>query len=174
MTENNRIEGGGLAAFGEVLERYGSDRTRWPAPVRKRFARLISESPAAEQRLREAEALDRLLDLAPPPAVDTGALAGRIMAAVEAEAAPVPRQRPGSSWFPEIVRTRVAAGGRTHGPAAALLAASLVVGMFSGLSVTFDAAVDPLAMEAAYDGHVDLSQIAFDGNALSFFEEDYL
>lgn len=174
MTEKTTIEGGGLEAFGEVLERYGSDRTRWPAPVRKRFTGLISGSPAAEQRLREAEALDRLLDLAPPPAVDTDALADRIMAAAVTEAGPVPRQAPGGSWLPEIMRSRIATSGRTHGPAAALLAASLVLGMFSGLSGTFDAAVNPLAVETAYDGDVDLSQIAFDSNAMSFFEEDFL
>lgn len=175
MTENNRIEGGGLEAFEQVLERYGSDRTRWPAPVRKRFAGLISGNPAAERRLREAEALDRLLDMAPPPAVDTHTLADRIMAAAEAEAAPRPALE--RAWNPQIVRRRVAASGRAHGPAAALLAASLVLGMFSGLSGTFGTfgtSADPLAAEAAYDGDVDLSQIAFDSNALSFFEEDFL
>lgn len=172
MTENDRIEGDGLKAFEQVLERYGSDRTRWPAPVRMRFARLLSEDGAAEQRLREAEALDRLLDLAPPPAVDARALADRIMAAVEADTVALPA--PKRAWSPEIVRNRVTTGGRTHGPAAALLAASLVLGMFSGLSGTFDTAVQPLVADATYDGDVDLSQIAFDSNATSFFEEDYL
>ena len=173
MTEKNRIEGDGLEAFGEVLERYGSDRTRWPAPVRMRFARLLSEDGAAEQRLKEAEALDRLLDLAPPPAVDTRALADRIMAAVEADTGPVAHPLPKRAWTPEVVRNRVAASGRTHGPAAALLAASLVLGMFSGLSGTFDTAVQPLVADATYEGDV-LGQIAFDSNATSFFEEDYL
>lgn len=174
MTENDRMEEGGLTAFEQVLERYGSDRTRWPAPVRMRFARLVSEDGAAEQRLKEAEALDRLLDLAPPPAVDTRALADRIMAAVEGDARPVTRPTPTRAWSPEIVRKRVATSGRTHGPAAALLAASLVLGMFSGLSGTFDTAVRPLVADATYEGDVDLGQIAFDSNATSFFEEDYL
>ncbi|AHB49020.1 hypothetical protein W911_12385 [Hyphomicrobium nitrativorans NL23] len=174
MTENGRIEGDGLTAFEQVLERYGSDRTRWPAPVRMRFARLLSEDDAAGQRLKEAEALDRLLDLAPPPAVDSRMLADRIMAAVDAEAGAPTRQVPNRVWNPEIVRKRVATSGRTHGPAAALLAASLVLGMFSGLSGTFDTAVPPMVADAAYEGDVDLGQIAFDSNATSFFEEDYL
>lgn len=174
MTEKNRIDGDGLEAFGEVLDRYGSDRTRWPAPVRMRFARLISEDGAAGQRLKEAEALDRLLDLAPPPAVDTRALASRIMAALEAEAGVAAEQVPKRAWSPEIVRNRVVTSGRTHGPAAALLAASLVLGMFSGLSGTFETAVQPLVADATYEGDGDLGQIAFDSNAMSFFEEDYL
>lgn len=174
MTEKNRIDGDGLEAFGEVLDRYGSDRTRWPAPVRMRFARLISEDGAAGQRLKEAEALDRLLDLAPPPAVDTRALASRIMAALEAETGVAAGQGPKRAWSPEIVRNRVVTSGRTHGPAAALLAASLVLGMFSGLSGTFETAVQPLVADATYEGDGDLGQIAFDSNAMSFFEEDYL
>lgn len=174
MTEKSRIEGHGLEAFELVLERYGSDRTRWPAPVRKRFASLVAENEGAGLRLREAEALDRLLDMAPAPAVNTAALADRIMAAVAAEAgaaASKPRQR---GWLPEIVRSRVATSGRTHGPAAALLAASLVLGMFSGLSGTFDTTVQPVVAGTSDGVDVDPSQIAFDSNAVSFFEEDYL
>ncbi len=174
MTEKSRIEGDSLEAFGQVLERYGSDRTRWPAPVRKRFASLATENDAAKRRLREAEALDRLLDLAPPPAIDTAALADRIMAAVAAERGPATGITPKRGWSPEVVRSRVAASGRTHGPAAALLAASLVLGMFSGLSGTLDTTIQPVVAEAASGAEVDLSQIAFDSNAVSFFEEDFL
>lgn len=174
MTENGRIEGGGLEAFEQVLERYGSDRTRWPAPLRKRFASVVTESGAAKQRLREAEALDRLLDLAPPVAVDTAALADRIMAAVEAEAGSGAGRTPARGWFPEVVSARVAASGRTYGPAAALLAASLVLGMFSGLSGTLDTTIQPVVAEASGDSDIYLSQIAFDSNTVSFFEEDFL
>lgn len=174
MTEKHNIGAGDLEAFEQVLERYGSDRTRWPAPLRKRFASVVAGNAAAAERLREAEALDRLLDMAPPPAVDTSRLARRIMAAAEAEARPAvrPAFRPG--WLPEAARSRLVAGGRTHGPAAALLAASLVLGMFSGLSGTFDSAVPSETATAAASADVDFSQIAFDDNAVSFFEEDYL
>lgn len=176
MTEKNDIADRDLEAFGEVLERYGSDRTRWPAPVRKRFASVVTANRAAAERLREAEALDRLLDMAPPPEIDTNALAGRIMAAVVgAEARPAAAgfaTRP--EWRAATARSRLVASGRTHGPAAALLAASLVLGMFSGLSGTFDAAVQTQTADAAAGAGVDFNQIAFDNNAVSFFEEDYL
>lgn len=174
MTEKNRIEGSTLEAFEQVLERYGSNRTRWPAPLRKRFASILSEDKAAVERLREAEALDRLLDLVPPPAIDTQGLAARIMAAVEAESGPAPAPKSARSWSPQVLRARVATSGRTHVPAAALLAASLVLGMFSGFTGTFDTTVQPLVADASYDGDADLSQIAFDSNALGFFEEDFL
>lgn len=175
MNEKNRLEGGDLEAFEQVLERYGSDRTRWPAPVRKRFASMVTENAEAKRRMREAEALDRLLDMAPPPAVDTAALANRIMAAVAAEAGPARATRPPPrGWVPEIVKSRVATAGRTYGPAAALMAASLVLGMFSGLSETLNPTVEPVVAEASGSADVDLNQIAFDSNTMSFFEEDFL
>ncbi len=74
MTEKTTREGADLTAFVEVLETFGSDRTRWPAPVRRDFAGLLATSADAQARMREAEALDRLLDLAPPPQIDTSAL----------------------------------------------------------------------------------------------------
>lgn len=174
MNDKNRLEGGDLEAFEQVLERYGSDRTRWPAPVRKRFASMVTENAEAKQRMREAEALDRLLDMAPPPAVDTAALANRIMAAVAAEAGPARATRPARGWVPEVARSRVATVGRTYGPAAALMAASLMLGMFSGLSETLNPTAEPVFAEASSSTDVDLNQIAFDGNTMSFFEEDFL
>lgn len=175
MTEKNNFGDRDLEAFGQVLECYGSDRTRWPAPLRKRFASVVSTNAAAAERLREAEALDRLLDMAPPPAIDTNALAGRIMAAAAgAEARPGVGSAARPKWRPALARSRLVASGRTHGPAAALLAASLVLGMFSGLSGTFDAAVQTQTADAAASAGVDFNQIALDNNAVSFFEEDYL
>ncbi len=49
--------------------------------MRRDFAGVLARDSAAKTRLREAEALDRLLDLAPQPATDTRALADRILAA---------------------------------------------------------------------------------------------
>ena len=52
-------------AFQRLLEAYGSDRSRWPAADRLRFAQLLPHDPAARSLLREAAALDQVLDRAP-------------------------------------------------------------------------------------------------------------
>ena len=52
MTEKTTGEGAGLAAFAQVLETFGSDRTRWPAPVRRDFAGLLATSAEAQAKLR--------------------------------------------------------------------------------------------------------------------------
>lgn len=177
MTENNRIEGSGLEALGEVLERYGSDRTRWPAPVRRDFAGLLAGNDKARQRLREAEALDRLLDLAPPPAVDTRALAERIVAAATAE---TPVAAPAKSRVPWTIFERRPAteirrpATETQWPAAALLAASLVLGTVFGLTGTFQLPVDAQMAASADEADIDPGQIAFDSDAIGLFEEDFL
>lgn len=174
MTEKSKMDGTGLEALGEVLDRFGSDRTRWPAPVRRSFAGLLASSDEARQRLREAEALDRLLDLAPEPEIDTRALADRIMAAVEADvparAAAAPRRAPWAVFD----RRRAADAAEAHWPAGALLAASLVLGAVFGVSGTFVSTDDPLVAEASYETDVDSSQIALDSDAIALFEEDFL
>lgn len=170
MTEKSNMEGIGLDALEQTLERYGSDRTRWPAPVRRNFAGLLAESPEAKARLREAEALDRLLDLAPEPEIDTRALADCILAAAKAEipAAAEPRAR--VAWA--IFERRPSA--EAQWPAAALLAASLVLGTVFGFAGTFDQAVAPLMAEVTSETDIDLGQLAFDSDAISMFEEDLL
>ncbi|HEX2843291.1 hypothetical protein [Hyphomicrobium sp.] len=173
MTERHTTGGRGLEGLEQVLERFGSDRTRWPAPVRRDFAGLLAGDAEAQKRLREAEALDRLLDLAPRPAVETRALADKILAAAEKEspAASPPKARVAWAKF-ERKNPRV---GEAQWPAAALLAASLVLGAFAGLSGTFDRAVDPLvASSTSSDNDMDPAQIAFDSNSISMFEEELL
>jgi hypothetical protein len=173
MTEKTMHEDGSLAALEQALERYGSDRTRWPAPVRRAVAGLLTENAGAQRRLAEAEALDRLLDLMPEPQVETRALADRIMAAVEAEqpaggsAAPVARV----AW---ARLARDGAGRETPWPAAALLAASLVLGAFIGLSSPLDTAFETVVVEASDETSTDPGQIAYDSDALGLFEEDLL
>ncbi len=54
-----------LGAFARLLDGYGADRTRWPAPERLRFASLLAEDAEARRLLAEAAALDRLIDMAP-------------------------------------------------------------------------------------------------------------
>lgn len=170
MNEKNTIEGTGLDALEQVLERFGSDRTRWPAPVRRDFAGVLARDPAAKARLREAEALDRLLDLAPQPATDTRALADRILAAATVDRPAVSPPKARVAWASLGGRTGV----DTPWPAAALLAASLVLGAFFGLNGTFDAAVSPLVAAASSDVDIDSSQIAFESDSVGMFEEDLL
>jgi hypothetical protein len=177
MTEKSNSTRAGFAELEAVIERFGSDRTRWPAPERLGFATLLSESPEARKRLREAEALDRLLDLVPAPAVETSALADRIMAKALAERAssgqrskrPAPRGAGAGSG--------AAASNRMQWPAVAALAASLLVGAFSGLSGALDSSVGTLVADASYatsDSEIDPGQIALDSDSLSMFEEESL
>lgn len=173
MTDKRTTQSTGLDALEQALERFGSDRTRWPAPVRRDLAGLLAESAEAKARLREAEALDRLLDLAPPPAIDTRALADRILAAAEAEV-PAPAAEPARArvaWA--VFGRRPSAEGQW--PAAALLAASLVLGTVFGLTGTLDQAMGPLVTaSSSYETDVDPAQLAFDADAISMFEEDML
>lgn len=181
MTEKTTREGTGLAAFEEVLETFGSDRTRWPAPVRRDYAGLLATNADAQARLREAEALDRLLDLAPPPEIDTSALASRILAAAAAEgraAAASPATSPAAN--PTTPRTRSIferrSGNRSDDqwPAAALLAASLVLGALFGFSGMVPQQADTTVAEASFDPDMDPAQIAFDSSEISMFEGDLL
>lgn len=171
MTEKNNMEGNGLEALEQVLERFGADRTRWPAPVRRDFAGLIATDPAAKARLREAEALDRLLDLAPPPPVDTRALTDRIMAAALAEAPAVPQPQARVAWAQNVRRSSAGA----QWPAAAALAASLVLGAIFGMSGMFDTTVGTLVADTSYDTEYDSGRIALGtSDTTDLFEEDFL
>jgi hypothetical protein len=138
--------------------------------VRRDFASLLATSAEAQKRLREAEALDRLLDLAPQPETNTRALADRIMAAVEKETAAVLTQP----------RARVAwaqRGGRAieaQWPSAALLAASLVLGAVFGLTGKLESAVAPLMVAEASAEDIDPGRIALDTDNADLFAEDIL
>lgn len=169
MTDKSTKEGTGLDALEQVLDRFGADRTRWPAPVRRDFAGLIARDDGAKARLREAEALDKLLDLAPQPTIDTRALASRIVAAARAETPAVSPLKARVAWARLDRRAAEA-----QWPAAAVLAASLVLGAFFGLSGTFDSAVEPLVADASYEMVPDSGQLALDTDANDLFEEDFL
>ena len=182
MTEKITSKGTGIDAFERMLDTFGSDRTRWPAPARRDFASLVTTSGEAGARLKEAEALDRLLDLAAPPRIDTSALAARIVAAAEAEASAA-RAVPAAAGTP-ATRTRKLferhngrrPAAETPWAAVALLAASLVLGIFTGFSGAFDPAVRTVVAdaEAAFDSDIDADQIAFDSDSISMFEGDML
>ena len=127
-------------ALERLLDIYGADRTRWPARERLRFASVVSEDRAAAQLLAQADALDRLLEQAPRASgADIDALKERIMAAALRSGAPqlavVASGKPalGSVMPVQTRRAAIAARfGRGEWPAAALLAASLVLGVMLG------------------------------------------
>lgn len=142
----------GLELLEEVLDAYGADRTRWPADVRRQLAPLVSSSPEARRMMAEAEAFDRLLDLAPAlPQAKVTALADRI--ALQAGRTPrmvssTPMTLPGSERAPVW---------RRHAAGMASLAASLMIGLLLGQSQTVAPAIGDLASAV---GLYDAQQIA--------------
>jgi hypothetical protein len=73
-----------LTEFERLLDVYGGDRTRWPMEARAAAAHLVARDVDAQRLLAEAEALDRVLERAPLPALaKEAALADRIAAAAQ-------------------------------------------------------------------------------------------
>lgn len=123
--------------FEQLLDVYGADRTRWPLGARAGAAALLASDIDARRLLAEAIALDAVLakgqtgEPVGDPAI--GALAARVMAAVAAtprvamvNPAPVLR-RSVSMTGDKAAKTSIWRG-------AAMLAASLVLGVFVGQS----------------------------------------
>jgi hypothetical protein len=180
MTTNDR-RAEDRQALERLLDIYGADRTRWPARERLRFASIIAEDKAAARLLAEADALDRLLDRAPRTSeVRMHALKERIVAAavrsghgglavVPTGALPGQRLR---SW----ARRPALGFSGSEWPAAAVLAASLVLGVLLGSAGTFDTTVQKVAEVTGFSTTADTSQLALgddvDGQAPA--DEDLL
>jgi hypothetical protein len=135
-----------IADFERLLDVYGSDRARWPVEARAGAGQLVARDRAARRLLAEAEALDRALESAPLPSLAReAALTDRIIAAARrsprmvpvtgpaAATADAPRAADNVVTLPTS-RTRGPWLSRKTGGAAGLLAASLVLGVFLGLS----------------------------------------
>jgi len=171
-------------ALEHLLEVYGADRTRWPARERLRFAGFICENKAAQRLLKEAAALDDLLDRASTVSEDREhALKERIMAAAlrssEAKLAVVPGgAQKRAMKLPTWMRPAAASLGRGTArhelPAAALLAASLFVGVLLGSAGTFNTTVDEVAEVTGFATAGDASQLALGEDIVAFAEEDLL
>jgi hypothetical protein len=107
---------------------------------------LVARDRAARRLFAEAEALDRALERAPLPSLAREAeLAERILAAARRSPrmVPIPRDeatRPGAPGVGNVVRLRALRARRpwlmrtAFGGAAGVLAASLLLGIFLGLS----------------------------------------
>ncbi len=171
-------------ALERLLDVHGADRTRWPARERLRFAAVISEDKAAAEMLAEARALERLLDQAPrvnDARVD--ALKERIVAAALRSQ---PRRfstvdgggsksEPAKAWVGQLRRP---SWGRSFVelPAAAVLAASLVLGVMLGTAGTFRTTVQQVASSTGLSSGAttDSSRLALGDEVLGQGDEDLL
>lgn len=155
-----------IEALAHRLEVSGADRTRWPAQERLRFAPLIAHDDAARRLVAEAAALDRVMDMA--PALDgarLGPLIDRIVAAAAAEGQRgdgnvLPFDRAGKAPY----AARPAPHRNGNFQAAALLAASLVVGVFVGTSGLVDNAVPFRGEVTVADADLDATELIIAGN----------
>jgi hypothetical protein len=172
-----------LAEFERLLEVYGSDRTRWPVEARASAGQLVARDRAARRLLAEAEALDRALERAPLPSLAKEAeLAERILAAARRSPRMVATSRSEAAGRgsapagPNVVRlpawraqrwwlARPAIGG-----AAGVLAASLLLGVFLGLSSLSQGVVVP-ALEQMTGIHLPGGQVVAQADLL---DEDLL
>jgi hypothetical protein len=134
-----------IADFAHLLDVYGSDRTRWPVEARAGAGQLVARDKAARRLLAEAEALDKTLERAPLPSLAAeAALADRIIATARRSPRMVPAfnmtavggprriasnvvRLPGLPARPRWLPTGLAS-------AAGMLAASLALGVFLGVS----------------------------------------
>jgi hypothetical protein len=166
-----------LVDFERLLDVYGGDRTRWPAEARAAAAQLAARDARARRVLAEAEALDRVLERAPLPSLAVeAALAERIVAAAQRSPRIVkipagqssvislpgnevlPQQKP-RSWKQQFLRSDVRA--------AVVLAASLVVGIFIGISNVPQNVLPGLADLTGDRGGYSLAQVEpFDEDVL--------
>jgi hypothetical protein len=167
-------------ALARLLEIHGADRTRWPARERLRFAGVISEDKTAAKLLAEAEALDRLLDQA-PRASDAGieALKERIVAAAlrthEPHLAVIACGKKVAVLPQARLGRRSLATRFIEWPAAAVLAASLVLGVMLGTTGTFETTMQEVAQVAGFgSGTSDGAQVALGDDALGQIDEDLL
>jgi hypothetical protein len=166
MTHDGDLKPATIEGLVHLLDVYGADRARWPARERLRYTGFIGDNAAARRIVAEAEALDGLLDMAPEPdPARVDALAQRIMATATGGARGAARTAPAA--LPPAVARRAASDRLIDWPAAALLAASLMLGVFAGTSgiaeeplqslaaltsPESDAARDDLAAHAPFGG----------------------
>ncbi len=172
-------------ALEHLLDVYGAERTRWPARERLRFASFICEDEAAQRLVAESAALDAVLDRATRASEDRErVLKERIVAAAlrisETKLAVVTGAGDKTSRLPTWLtpaRRSLSLGGKRTGrewPAAALLAASLVVGVMLGSAGTFDTTVQDVAEATGFATASDSPQLALGEEILAMSDEDLL
>lgn len=176
MTGDDINRGQMIEGLAHLLDVYGANRARWPARERLRYSGFVAEDPDARRMIAEAYALDRVLDMAPvPQPANLDDLTARIMASAGAYAEPArggvvplrPRTLPKSRTFNDSI---------LGWPAAALLAASLVLGVFVGTSGVIDGPMQSIASISTSDtdSDDDGTRLAFGSDETANIEEDLL
>lgn len=159
-----------------LIAAYGTDKTRWPAADRARFAGEADLDGLAGSR--EARALDHLLDEAanhrPAPAPD--ALIETILASARADESPAVDLQPAQVNSGHIpARTRKPTHlYRAPAAAAALMAASLAVGLFVGSLTTTQTTVAQIGTLAGLDLGATTATTTFEDDFLATDEEEIL
>jgi hypothetical protein len=169
-------------ALEHLLDVCGADRTRWPARERLRFASFIAADEEAQRLVAESVALDALLDRAPRASEDREhALKDRIVAAALRSSEPklavvTSNDAPSAPRLPIWLRAASTATmrERREWPAAAVLAASLVLGLMLGSAGTFDSTMQRVAEVAGIDSTAEPSQLAQVEDMLGSVDEDLL
>lgn len=163
-----------LAEFSRLLDVYGGDRARWPAEERAAAAQLVARDRKSSQLLAEAEALDRVLERAPLPALATeAALADRIVSAAQRSprmvktvpGSSLPHTVPAGAGLDRVWKLRFP---RRDFHAAGMLAASLAAGILIGFSSLPQSVLPALADLVGVDrGSYNLARVEpFDEDAL--------
>jgi len=177
MTTKREIE-----ALAALLDAFGADTGRWPAGAAVRFAPLLAESADARRLVAEARALDQLLTMTAAAERSVRPdLAARMADRVLARAArppgietrpsnvvPLPRRRP------ETVAPASRVKRPTEWRAAALLAASLLCGLYIGGQGTGDDLVNAAAEVIGVGTFVDSATYVLADVSLASLEEDAL
>lgn len=163
------------------LETYGADMGRWPQAARARAQAIVGTDRQAARMLAEARALDAVLAHAPlPPLERRAALVDRILA----DAAGIARNGAGRRSGIVIPWPR-AARNASHMPsapiarsapwrAAALLAASLALGVFIGALDLAPDAVDPLMEAVDFNSDLDHTATLSNEGLAAALDEDFL
>ncbi|MGI9387517.1 MAG: hypothetical protein ACR2OX_08805 [Methyloligellaceae bacterium] len=152
-----------------TIARFGADLDRWPDEDRRALKHLIDSSSDASRMLEEARAVDRLLDMAPDVRASED-LVSRIVAAAARDRGHIDA---------DVIRFRPRAKSGTAEPwrrnwtwpSAAVLAASLLLGLYIGAAGFIDPALtngvdvalldDSIASafpELSFEEHITLSE----------------
>jgi hypothetical protein len=178
-----------LAELRRLLDAWGGDSTRWPDEARRRMEHLMRHVPQAPTLLEEARALDRALDMQVQQSVS---IAPGLVDRIVMTAAGLDRDQP-QSVIPEpetvggrvitLRRNRTEAlpsdrsreadtmPSRARWQAAALMAASLLAGIYLGGSVNLAPALQDFAVTLGVATGMESSELALgedvaDGEAL--------
>jgi hypothetical protein len=169
-----------------LLDAYGADTSRWPKQAQARASVLLASDAQAGRLMAEAKALDALLGRAPLLAPERqSVLAERIVAKAlggASEDSPRKVAAPESGIvipWPGSARARAAPvwkpSRRPVWSAAALLAASLCIGIFVGMQDFAPGTVNNLMEAVAMDSDFDQTAAAVGSDGLSVaLDEEFL